>query len=378
MFIGGLGFAPYDDFVGPLLLAHKVCQETRKMRLAGCLFLLASLVVETSAQQKEDSEIQKLKQEIIRLKKELSGYRNSQNRKEDHNTTDREFVLSAAREWALNFTGNLPNFTCVQNTNRYHYYGHTALRIKTDLGLNKSGEPIKSYGQDPYSLWPDSGPITTQWKGKHKVIVAHVRFVDGEDSYRTISINGKRSKKKFIRVDGGMSTGYYGALLHSIFVPGSKANLTYAGEGQTNGRPVLVFKVDHPEGYGLYTGIKRDGTLKNYIRVGYRGYIHIEQAPSVQVRIAGQSGVLDVATYQKLPAVVRIVIDHVYDVPLGYPIQKASDQIDYGFRQIDGRSYWLPVWCRLVTVSKYGKSVGRTDIKWSNYQKFSTETHLRF
>ena len=79
-----------------------------------------------------------------------------------------------------------------------------------------------------------------------------------------------------------------------------------------------------------------------------------------------------------MPAVVRIVIDHVYDVPLGYPIQKASDQIDYGFQQIDGRSYWLPVWCRLVTVSKYGRSVGQTDIKWSNYQKFSTETHLRF
>ena len=87
--------------------------------------------------------------------------------------------------------------------------------------------------------------------------MAHARFVDGQDSYQTISVNGKQSRKKFTSVDGGMSTGYFGALLHSIFAPGSKAQLIYAGEGQTNGRPVLVFKVDHPKGYGLYTGIKR-------------------------------------------------------------------------------------------------------------------------
>lgn len=227
-------------------------------------------------------------------------------------------VLDRARKWALSFTANLPDFICTQITKRSDNQGQgdTALKKRHD-------------------------------------IVTKVQFVGGAESYLTLTVDGKPSQRHIREISG---MGEFGSTLQALFRPDAPARFFHEGNSQVDGQPAVVFAVTHPSGYQLYTGVLHDGTLQNFVRVGYEGRIHIAKDSS---------------------AVLRIVGERIFGVPADFPVRQARFRIDYGPVNIEGSTYWLPISSRDVLVGRRGW-INRNENKWMNYRRFATKTTLDF
>ncbi|MDE2667961.1 MAG: ankyrin repeat domain-containing protein [Acidobacteriota bacterium] len=227
-------------------------------------------------------------------------------------------LLEGAKQWALSFTANLPDFFCTQITTRSDNQGreNTALKKRHD-------------------------------------IVTKVQFVDGAESYMTLTVDGKPSQRHVREISG---MGEFGSALQALFQPDSPASFFHEGDSLLEGQPAVVFAVTHPSGYQLYTGVLHDGTLQNFVRVGYEGHIHIAKDSS---------------------AVLRIVGERIFGVPADFPVRQARFQIDYGPVDIEGRTYWLPLSSRDVLVGRRSW-INQNENKWMNYRRFATKTTLDF
>ena len=227
-------------------------------------------------------------------------------------------LLEGARLWALSFTAKLPDFVCTQITRRYDNRGEgdTALKKRHD-------------------------------------IVTKVQFVGGAESYLTLTVDGKPSQRHVREISG---MGEFGSTLQALFQPDSPARFFHQGDSLVDGQPAVVFAVTHPSGYQLYTGVLHDGTLQNFVRVGYEGQVHIARDGSAVLRIAGE---------------------RIFGVPADFPVRQARFQIDYGPVDIEGNTYWLPLRSRDVLVGRRGW-INRNENKWMNYRRFATKTILDF
>src|SRR5678816_4482610 len=116
-----------------------------------------------------------------------------------------EAILRRAREQALQYTANLPNFICTQ----------TVLR----------------YGQDR---------DTQRWKVNDKLTLS-LSYSDKGESYHLLMINDKKKKKSFQDVGGVKSNGEFGTLLAWVFRPESHTEFgqpTCAGAKQMSSRSI--------------------------------------------------------------------------------------------------------------------------------------------
>ena len=227
-------------------------------------------------------------------------------------------VLDRARKWALSFTANLPDFICTQITTRSDNQG------KEDTALKKRHD-----------------------------IVSKVQFVDGAESYMTLTVDGKPSQQHVREISG---MGEFGSTLQALFQPGSPARFFHEGDSLVDGQPAVVYAVTHPSGYQLYTGVLHDGTLQHFVRVGYEGQVHVAKDSS---------------------AVLRIVGERIFGVPADFPVRQARFRIDYGPVDIEGHTYWLPLSSRDVMVGRRGW-INQNENKWMNYRRFATKTTLDF
>ena len=242
----------------------------------------------------------------------------TQTRATVYGTRSSKEVLEGARQWALSFTGNLPNFVCTQITKRSDNQGQGS-----------------------------------EARRKRHDIVTKVQFLHGAESYVTLTVNGKPSERHIREISG---MGEFGSTLQALFQPDSPARFFHQGNSRVNGRPAVVFAIAHPSGYQLYTGVLYDGSLQNFVRVGYEGSIHIDK---------------------KSAAVLRIVGERIFGVPADFPVRQARFQIDYGPVDIEGSTYWLPLRSRDVLVGRRGW-INQNENKWLNYRRFATETTLDF
>lgn len=227
-------------------------------------------------------------------------------------------LLERARQWALSFTRKLPDFVCTQITKRFDNQG------QEDTALKKRHD-----------------------------IVTKVQFAGGAESYLTLTVDGKPSQRHIREISG---MGEFGSTLQALFRPDSPARFFHEGEGLVDGQPAVVFAVTHPSGYQLYTGVLHDGTLQNFVRVGYEGHIHIAKESAAVLRVAGK---------------------RIFGVPADFPVRQARFQIDYGPVDIEGNTHWLPVRSRDVLVGRRGW-INQNENKWMNYRRFATRTTLDF
>lgn len=227
-------------------------------------------------------------------------------------------LLERARQRALSFTAELPDFVCTQITKRSDNQG------QGDAALKK----------------------------RHDV-VTKVQFVGGAESYLTLTVDGKPSQRHIREISG---MGEFGSALQALFRPDSPARFFHQGDSLVDGQPAVAFAVTHPSGYQLYTGVLHDGTLQDFVRVGYEGRLHIAKDGS---------------------EVLRIVGERIFGVPADFPVRQARFQIDYGPVDIEGATYWLPLRSRDVLVGRRGW-INQNENKWMNYSRFATETTLEF
>ena len=230
-------------------------------------------------------------------------------------------LIERARRIALAYSKNLPNFVCTQTSHVF---------------TNKSGD-----GYD--------------WRQDHEA-VAEVQFVDGRESYRTVSINGRPSNKDFRRTRN--SRGEFGTTLYDLFRPEAEAVFKRSGDAVIGGRDAAVFRceVANPR-YGFRLKARRN--KKSHIGVGYRGLVSIDRATG---------------------NVLRIDSREMLGIPPDYPVRQASNSVDYGYVSIGGESHLLPVRSRWRWVVRQAKKphLYRSETEWSGCRKFGAESMVEF
>ncbi len=115
-------------------------------------------------------------------------------------------ILDLMREYALNYTKSLPNFLCLQVTDRFVFVPRVARDVKIDK------------------------------------LVAQVGYNEGHETYKLVSRNGQYQFGDDKHLGGGsMSSGEFGSLLSKVFEPGSQAQFEWARWGRLVVRRVADF-----------------------------------------------------------------------------------------------------------------------------------------
>jgi hypothetical protein len=224
-------------------------------------------------------------------------------------------IIRDARAEAYSFSADLPNFLVEQVTTRY-----TGARV-----LNN-------------------------WRAMD-VVTADVASVGGKEDYRNIRVNGRPTDRP--EDTGSWSTGEFQVTLEDILSPRTFAAFTARGEERIVNRPALVFDLSVEQSHSHWKLISQNG---GEYYPAYRGAIWVDKDSHRVLRIE-----------QKAIGLPR---DFAYD--------KAESTLVYGFVNIEGRSYLLPVQSDNVACMAASVSCGRNVIDFRNYRKFSADSNVKF
>jgi hypothetical protein len=225
-------------------------------------------------------------------------------------------IIDQTREYALNYTKQLPNFICVQVTRR-------------DVDPSGSG-----------NNWYHSDTITARLS------------YNGVENYEVILHNNQPVTNANLRQFGGTSSeGEFASMLKEIFEPETHTEFTWDHWGKLRGRKTYVFGYDVQQEFSHYH-VEAEGA--ETIVPAYRGLVYIDEDTKM---------------------VVKIVMTP-YDMPSTFPIHQINTSLDYDFETIGDQQYMLPL--KSVVTSKLARQMSKNDIEFRLYRKFGTESTIKF
>ncbi len=229
---------------------------------------------------------------------------------------EQEKIIDEAREYALNYTKQLPNFICVQVTRRDY---------------DPTGTGNNWYHQD--------------------TITARLSY-NGFENYEVILHNNQPVTNANMRQFGGTtSEGEFGSMMKEIFEPETHTEFSWDHWGKLRGRKTYVFAYDVQQQYSKYR-VEADGAES--IVPAYRGLVYIDEDTKM---------------------VVKIVM-RPYDMPSTFPIREITSSLDYDLETIGDQQYMLPL--KSVLTSKRDRQMTKNDIEFRLYRKFGTESTIKF
>jgi hypothetical protein len=233
------------------------------------------------------------------------------------NLNPKEDLLERAREWALTFTDNLPNYVCQQYTTRY-------MRV----------------------------PGSREWQAKD-VVSANVVYENGKEDYRNIAINGRQVNKKMEELPGSWSTGEFGTTLRSLFHPGRQAEFSFVKQSTISGMSTWVYDYK----------VRRENSDWR-VSLGSQSII-----PAYNGRVW-----IDEKTAQ----VLRIEMSAT-DIPRDFPLDQVEASNDYGFvRLATADTYMLPTHAETLSCERGTPFCSRNTIDFRNYHKYTGEANIVF
>jgi hypothetical protein len=232
-------------------------------------------------------------------------------------SVEQEKIIDQARDYALNYTKQLPNFICVQVTRRDY--------DPTGTGNN----------------WYHSDTITARLS------------YNGAENYEVILHNNQPVTNANMRQFGGTtSEGEFGSMMDQIFEPETHTRFSWDHWGKLRGRKTYVFAYDVQQEFSHYHVEADDDKLS--IVPAFRGLVYIDEDTKM---------------------VVKIVMTP-YDMPSTFPIREISSSLDYDLETIGDSQYMLPL--KSVLTSKRARQMTRNDIEFRLYRKFGTESTIKF
>jgi hypothetical protein len=226
-------------------------------------------------------------------------------------------IIQQAREYALNYTKQLPNFICVQVTRR-------------DFDPTGSG-----------NNWYHSDTITARLS------------YNGTENYEVILHNNEpvANGKDMRQFGGTTSEGEFASMLDQLFEPETHTQFSWDHWGKLRGHKAYVFAYDVQQEFSHYR-VEADDKLS--IMPAYRGLVYIDE---------------DSRT------VVKIVMTP-YNMPSTFPIHDINSSLDYDLETIGDQQYMLPL--KSVLTSKRDRQMTKNDIEFRLYRKFGTESSIKF
>jgi hypothetical protein len=237
------------------------------------------------------------------------------------NSIEQQKILGMMKEYALNYTENLPNFICVQVTRRY-------------IDPNAS-DHYRSIG----------------------TVLAKVSYNGGRENYKVYSVNGQfqDTDMEHVKAGGAISSGEFGSLMREIFEPSGEADFGWDHWATLRGRKMAVFNYFIDSGHSKYSIDYLGGPGdEQRIITAYKGLIYADPSTGEIDRI-------------KFVAV---------DIPRNFPVSEATEILDYDLVDISGQKYVCPLLARLYMTA--GREKSRNEIEFRDYRKFGTESQIEY
>jgi hypothetical protein len=225
-------------------------------------------------------------------------------------------IIAAARDAADRVTDGLPDFIVQQNTTRYF-----------------------------------SRTLPPQWQVLD-VVTAEVASVGGKEDYRNIKVNGKASNRP-IEKTGAWSTGEFQTILQNLLNPYTAAAFHKAKDDTLDGRPAYTYDFHVKQQNSDWDIHAPDGSK---VTPAFSGSVWIDKATSNVMRIEEQTDSL----------------------PSSFPFDKAEAVVEYGFMNIDRKTYPLPIHSDNLTCQRGSTICTKNAIDFRNYRKFGADSNITF
>lgn len=225
-------------------------------------------------------------------------------------------ILEEARQYALSYTKQMPNFLCVQV-------------IRRDV--------------DPRG--------TDSWY-HIDTITARLSYFEGHEDYKVVLVNSQPvNDLPLERLGGTISEGEFVSMMKDIFSPESQTRFDWERWATLRGKRNYVFSYDIDQEHSRYR-ILADRTLQ--IVTPYRGLVFID-------------------TETKM--ITRLTLN-AYDIPITFPVRDVKTVLDYDFTKIGDSDYMLPL--KAVVIAHRANQATKNDSEFRLYRKFGTETSIKF
>lgn len=234
-------------------------------------------------------------------------------------------IISAARDYALNYSKSLPDFICTQVTRRY---------AAAPPGTRYGG----SAGSDP--SWYPLDTLTLK-----------LSYFEQKEDYKLILVNNTVTTQDYKTLGGATSTGDFGTMMKEIFEPGTQARFEWDHWGTLRGRRVMAFAYHVPQSRSQWH-INYDRKMD--IVPAYRGLVYIDK----QTR-----------------QITRVTLQAI-DIPPSFPVRRAETILDYDFQEISGHTFLLPL--KASTLMAADDYLTKNDAEFRVYRKYSAESDIKF
>jgi hypothetical protein len=225
-------------------------------------------------------------------------------------------LISRAKAWVASFAASLPNYVCQQSTTRYQ-------------------EESRQQG----------------WRALD-VVTAQVVYEDGKESYRDITVGGKKANKSMLELGGSTSTGEFATTLRSLFSPGTQASFklyrtTRLGQGEA---AIYDFKV------ALRNSDWQISVGGQSLRPAYSGSVWIDKSTAEVRRLEMQAD----------------------NIPSDFPLDSVEWAVDYDKVPLGTNSFFLPVHAENLGCQRGSSICMKNSTDFRNYHKFAGQSTITF
>lgn len=222
------------------------------------------------------------------------------------------------------------------------------LLARAEVAAFEFNEKLPSFICDQFVSRYESKTLKPDWKLQDRVQL-ELAYTKGKEEYRNIRINGKPLKKGSPEESGSWSTGDFGTTLVSIFSSTRPEDFRLRGDSDAAGLKATVYDFSVPKERSQWT-----------IRYGYA----VKPAHEGALWIDPDSA-----------RVLRIEMSS-RRLPTNYDIDKVEMTVDYGWVDIAGTRYLLPVRSENLACFRGTFTCTRNEIEFKNYRKFQVESQV--
>jgi hypothetical protein len=237
-------------------------------------------------------------------------------------------AIAAVREYALNYSRNLPDFICAQVTKRW-------------IAPSSTGKYRAYAGNSDTPSWQAVDTLTIR-----------LSYFEQKENYKLLLRNNTPMTQDYERIGGPKSFGDFGSLMREVFQPSTHARFEWDHWATLNRQHVMAFGYRVAQANSQYRiGVEE---LKLSIVTGYHGLVYVDPESH---------------------AVLRITVE-ADGIPADFPIQAAVTKLDYRPQDLSGHSFLLPTKAQVLMTGR--DVLNKIDEEFRLYRKYSAESELKF
>jgi hypothetical protein len=235
-------------------------------------------------------------------------------------------ILGGVREYALNYSRNLPDFICTQVTRRY-----AAPKPGTRYGGRAGSDPS----------WQRLDELTIR-----------LSYFDQKENYKLILVNSTPATQDYANLGGSTSYGDFGSMLKEVFERSSETRFEWDHWGTLRGQRVMAFAYKVSQARSQYHIMVKD--TRQDIVTGYHGLVEVDKDTHAILRLT-------------------VMAD---TIPPDFPIREAGEILDYDYTDISGHNFLLPLKGELT--SDVGEYLTRNILEFHMYRKYSADSEIKY